>query len=100
VLSDDLAGGIAEDPLGAGVPAEHDSGPIDGHERLVEHTVHERAQALLTPPNPLFRLLSGGHVAEGDQEAFVVPADAHVAHLVGQDSFAEDAILQPVDCAR
>ena len=87
---DHLAGRIAEDPLGAGVPAEHCAGWIDRHERFIENAIDERAQALFAPPDALLRCLSSRDVAKRDEEAFSVSADSHIAHLIGDRIGAQD----------
>ena len=42
-------------------------------------------------------MLTLGDVAQRDEQALTVLADAHVAHLIGQNTSAENAIAQPVD---
>ena len=73
VLPDDLAAGVARDPLRAGVPAGDVALGIEHEDRVVADGLHEEPEPFLALPQGLLRLAVGGDVARDLGEPEVLP---------------------------
>ena len=64
-----LGARVAEDALGAGVPAGDQAAQVEGDDGVVAHAVGYHAQATLLGAEPLLGVAAGGDVDEGEHGA-------------------------------